>query len=1057
MVRRPLRRLFIPLLLFLFTGLLPAGPARAALVQYSVNSAGNHDDGACSAGDCTLREAILAANTDGQDSLIRFQLSGPNPHVIPVVSPLPPLTEDGTILDGTTQPGYVSEPVVVLAGDSTVPVGLGLVIEAGRCVVRGLSLIAFVGDWNADAGAIFIRKGSGNLIERNHIGTAPVAVGGQNTIGVRIAADNQTVRGNVLSNNNVAIHILEGTSIQTLQANRIGTDPSGMTAIPNWYGIRVEENTSRVLIGGPGSGNLISGNTGGAISILGTGHAIMGNTIGMDAAGTAALPNHDGIEICGQAKGFRIGGPGEGEGNLISGNSDMGIFVGSGRHFIQGNKIGVDSTGSRAFGNLDGIDLSSCSVGGASYASHDVVVGGPRGSGAENVISGNISYGISILTDDHVVQGNYIGTDGSGSAAIPTVHGVGINITGKNNLIGGTAADLGNVISGNDRGIVILDDDNHVLGNLIGTDHAGSIPLGNYVGVEVFGDRNFIGGVAPGAGNLISGNDVGVSVEDGNLNQVLGNRIGTDAAGTAAVPNQVGIAVGLDYDLEPVWTIIGAAGSGNRIAENAQCGILVLEDVDSVDIIGNTIDNNGYAPGGLCAGQGIAVVGTYLNASRVKIRQNSIFNNGGLGIELIGSMANNSVDPPSFTSANSTAAHGTACPGCRVEVFAADPDPTGFGEGKTYIAAGIAGGNGVFSIALSGVNACGILTATATDPLENTSEFSDNIVSGCFWIPRDVFLMEIPLLAIIGGVCGFLLGRRRRGWRFPMAAAGGVLGGIVGLSVLFLPFVRVRLPLQPAEAEFAPLPICAQFLDESRTGPPDGAVFKTGTDARIAAYPADAETSTQYRWRLIVKGPDGASSEKDFTGGISVPLSEMGFDPATPGVYSWQVFGERMDSESGGWFPLCGERLGRSFTLRPDRILPDPWFPTGSETEPVVKNPDPASSAAPVARLQNSANCRSGPGTDYRVLTVLPQGGTYPIDGRDPAGFWWLVRLPDGLGHCWVAGGNVDVEGDAESVAEAEPPPLGCWVDSGRAAASDGEECIVPCPEGAKPGGVCEP
>ena len=76
-MRNALRRLFITLFFFFIAGVLSCGPAHAAPIRYTVNSTDDHDDGACSPGDCTLREAILAANGDGQDSLIHFKIPGP--------------------------------------------------------------------------------------------------------------------------------------------------------------------------------------------------------------------------------------------------------------------------------------------------------------------------------------------------------------------------------------------------------------------------------------------------------------------------------------------------------------------------------------------------------------------------------------------------------------------------------------------------------------------------------------------------------------------------------------------------------------------------------------------------------------------------------------------------------------------------------------------------------------------------------------------------------------------------------------------------------------------
>lgn len=1039
----------ILLIILTVAAALSPAPAGALLVQYAVNSTQDHDDGSCSAEDCTLREAILGANADGQDSLIRFNIPGSGPHIITVASRLPSLTEDGTAIDGTTQPGYGPEPAVVLAGDSIETVPVGLEIRASHCTVRGLSLIGFTGDWNGDLGAVFIRKGSHNVVEKNHIGIAPVSVPAPNTIGVRAAGDNQTVRANVLSNNDLAVHILDGAGAITLAENMIGTDPSGSSAVPNMFGIRVEENTQSVDIGGPGKGNVISGNSAGAVSINGVEHVIQGNVIGMNAAGTAALPNHEGIDICGQAEGFQIGGTGAGEGNLISGNIDMGIFIGSGRHSIQGNKIGVDVTGTQAFGNLDGIVLSSCSIGGVPYASHDVVVGGKMGSGAENVISGNTSYGISILTDDHVVQGNYIGTDGTGTAAIPTLHGVGVDITGNNNLIGGAESGRGNVISGNDRGVVLLDDDNQVIGNRIGTDRTGGTALGNGVGVQIFSSNNIVGSGAPGSGNLISGNEVGVAVEMGQQNSILGNRIGTDAGGTAGVPNQVGIALGLDYDYQPQDTIIGASGSGNQIAWNDQCGILFLENVFSAEVAGNVIHHNGGSPGGLCGGQGIALVGTYQSVERITITRNSIYQNGGLGIELIGSLANQSIDPPILALAGSATLEGShACAGCKVEVFLADPDPTGFGEGKTFLAETTTGTDGSFSVSVSGYGPEDYFTATVT-MLHSTSEFSGN-VRGPSQVIICLVWLQIPILVIFGGVCGAALGRRFGRRTGPWIAAGIAMGAVLGGLVAVLSHVLAHPPSPSAgpETEFSTPPICSSFLDPSLTGPPDGSPFPAGTDVLIEGIPASAESDIRIRWSLTVEGPDGVIAERTFDGPFGIRLSELEFDPSVLGVYRWRLSGDQWDPDSGGWIPLCRGRLGRTFSVRPAQ----PAFLSLWDAEPEGEG-----AAGSSARIRNIANCRSGPGTDYRVVSVLPKGAVYPIDGRVADGLWWRIQLPGGLGRCWVADENVDVEGGADDVETVEPTPLGCWVYTGGETAFGGKECVVPCPKGAEPGGACEP
>jgi len=144
-------------------------------------------------------------------------------------------------------------------------------------------------------------------------------------------------------------------------------------------------------------------------------------------------------------------------------------------------------------------------------------VGGSQ-AGERNVISGNAGRGVFINnlgTNNNVVQGNFIGTDVSGSFDLGNA-GSGVEIQDSpNNTIGGSQAEEGNVISGNDDdGIFIFGaraSGNVVQGNFIGTDVSGSFDLGNGLsGVEIEdAPNNTVGGMQAGAQNLISGNDEG--------------------------------------------------------------------------------------------------------------------------------------------------------------------------------------------------------------------------------------------------------------------------------------------------------------------------------------------------------------------------------------------------------------------------------------------------------------------------------------------------------------------------------------------------------------------
>ena len=181
-------------------------------------------------------------------------------------------------------------------------------------------------------------------------------------------------------------------------------------------------------------------------------------------------------------------------------------------------------------------------------------------SRASNLVSGNWGAGIRIhdtSSVDNVVQGNFIGTDVSGTDEIgngtnATHAGVSI-INATNNEIGGVSASQRNVISGNrGSGGILIDgataSNNLVQGNFIGTNEAGTAALANIAGVTIRqGAANTIGGTAAGAGNVISGNfNAGIIVEDqaASENRILGNHIGPNPAGLEAVNTISSVAIG---------------------------------------------------------------------------------------------------------------------------------------------------------------------------------------------------------------------------------------------------------------------------------------------------------------------------------------------------------------------------------------------------------------------------------------------------------------------------------------------------------------------------------
>ena len=226
--------------------------------------------------------------------------------------------------------------------------------------------------------------------------------------------------------------------------------------------------------------------------------------------------------------------------------------------------------------------------------------------------------GITLRSDNNVVEGCFIGVDPTGTTEHPNFSAGVFVATGANNLIGGTTPAARNVISGNtlDGNVTIQQISfsgdaspvgTLVRGNYIGTNASGTAAIHNQAfqnvfGVaERFGTNTVIGGSDAddgatdgniGARNVISGNSEGVSVGGGTPVAGLtieGNFIGVDAGGTNALPN-FGLGIEGNNSIPGVTNLmIGgtAAGAGNVISGNASGGIEL--SVLSATIVGNLI------------------------------------------------------------------------------------------------------------------------------------------------------------------------------------------------------------------------------------------------------------------------------------------------------------------------------------------------------------------------------------------------------------------------------------------------------------------------------------
>ncbi len=385
------------------------GSAGAGAATFSVTTTA--DSGAGS-----LRQAITDANAGPGPDTIDFAVGAVGSlQTIQPTSALPSIT-DPVVLDGWSQggPGYTGPPLIELSGALTGGSAYALRITAGGTTVRGLT----INGYPSGTGVILLTAG-GNSIYGNFIGVNPAGTTAvPNSRGIQIAfasSDNvigtdgdgvaDDVEGNLISgNNDWGIEFAQaGTLNNVVAGNRIGTDVSGLLAIPNgtaslsrggiWLGsVANRIGTNEDSVSDELERNLISGNNGTGILVnlqidsAAVPNLIAGNYIGADAGGLAALPNTgSGLSsVVSPTFNYVI------RGNVISGNGGGGITIGGlYQAVITGNLIGVGSDGTTPMGNTGGPGIS---MGGS-----DNQIGGAA-PGDGNTIANNSADGVALLS-----------------------------------------------------------------------------------------------------------------------------------------------------------------------------------------------------------------------------------------------------------------------------------------------------------------------------------------------------------------------------------------------------------------------------------------------------------------------------------------------------------------------------------------------------------------------------------------------------------------------------------------------------------------------------------
>ncbi len=705
-----MRRLFSMLLccLVLVALVIDSAPAPGHAANLEVTSAADSGPG-------TLRQMLLDATPGDTITFSPAAFPPASPVRIQPLSAFPLLDKAGLTLDATGAG-------VILDGFRAGSGADGLTMATSGCLVRGLTIQQFGG-----VGLLVLADATNNTVERNVI----VLNGGS---GIEI-------RG----------------KLNRIQGNLVGVDPAGAQVVAGneYNGVAIWKGATGNVVGGDLAvqRNVIGGNRHNGVWIDGAStrdNQVIGNYVGVWIDGLHKAPNLlSGVSIQDGGYDNVI------RGNLISGNTDNGIWIGgsgSNGNRVLGNRIGVAPDGLSAVGQGDhGIVIT---LGASSNVIGD---GTPAG---RNLISGNTNDGILIegaATSGNIVQGNYVGTNATGSASLPNgVHGVELKDGAHDNLVGGDRlAGQGNLISGNTHDGILIEgaatSGNIVQGNYVGTNATGSASLPNGLhGVELKDGAhdNLVGGDRlAGQGNLISGNtNHGFLITSGaHHNIVSGNIVGPDAAGDHFLGNQPFGAADItngahDNTIGGLTTV----GQGNLLSGHPVDALALYNNegqpaVTDNRILGNWIGikldgakplpNHGYGimlgPGAVrtrIEGNVIAFNETYgILVARCEgntITANSIYSNllAGIKLEQGGNCA---IASPRIISATCTHASGTAPPNVTIELFSDAED-----EGRVYEGTTTSWPSGVWEFSKSRAFRLGRLTATQTDAAGNTSEFS---------------------------------------------------------------------------------------------------------------------------------------------------------------------------------------------------------------------------------------------------------------------------------------------------------------------------------------------
>ena len=573
--------------------------ARRVLASYTVNVRNTAEAGQGQvANPLTFKAAVNKIITDGGGTIVLGVpiVDAENPSDIDVGGTVT-ISGGGATLNGSV--GITAPSVEVM--ELTASAGFGISSADAKVHNIGFSgtgnhFITITGNdakvnaLSTTTGTVFVAiTGNNAMISQVNVAAGSVSIVGSNGSitncnGVGLAVSVSTGTGNTISDCKVVgISLLNGAASNFVRNNEVKNANQSVSD-----GIRVTGNMNEivnnlvdnVIIGAGPSGIVISGNknkvtsnkvVAGGIGVSGNENEVKSNTVGLTAAGAASTSGGLGMS---------------GNKNIVMSNTIVGgVSIGGKENTLDSNNIGTDTTGKeRRFIGLGGIGLQ---LGSSTSGTTDNLI-------KNNVIAGNNAPNAAVIvsisgttTAFNRLEGNKIGVDSDNAPLGSSWYGIEID-DAPDNIIGGDTAEKRNIIGDNLIGISIrgaFSGENHavrnrIVGNYIGVGADGTTDLGNRsVGISI--DQKIKRGALPAGqsvlvveNNVISGNGSDGIRSRGSDLEFYGNKIGTNASGTAKLENGgTGILLNRQLVGESENVTIGKVGGGNVISGNSSTGI----------------------------------------------------------------------------------------------------------------------------------------------------------------------------------------------------------------------------------------------------------------------------------------------------------------------------------------------------------------------------------------------------------------------------------------------------------------------------------------------------